>query len=180
MRAGRWLIAVITTRCERQRASAGHPPKAFVQHAHPLSLASNPSKSCRARYASAPLPRRRSTASMSAESGQAAGESWCGHELLNTVTTDWVDDHLGDPEVWRCSVFDRFLRFSPPRDCQVFIVLSFGVFGAYAVCMYPCVDMYQGCTFCAHFLPTFSMLPLSLVSRHRLDRPCVVWFGVHT
>lgn len=29
----------------------------------------------------------------------ANGESWCGHELLNTVTTDWVEDHLGDPEV---------------------------------------------------------------------------------
>ena len=144
MRAGRWLIAVITTRCGRQRASAGHPPKAFVQHAHPLSLASNPSKSCRARSASAaPLPRRRSTASMSAESGQAAGESWCGHELLNTVTTDWVDDHLGDPEVWRCSFFDRLLRFSPPRDCQVFHSCS-ALFWrrcerSMHVCMYPCV-----------------------------------------
>jgi len=44
---------------------------------------------------------------MSAEGGEANGESWCGHELLNTVTTDWVDDHLGDPEVTglSCCVF---------------------------------------------------------------------------
>lgn len=28
-----------------------------------------------------------------------AGESWCEHELLNTVTTAWVEDHLGDPEL---------------------------------------------------------------------------------
>lgn len=34
------------------------------------------------------------------------GESWCGHELHDTVTTDWVEDHLGDPDV------SMMLRFS--------------------------------------------------------------------
>ncbi|CAM9922641.1 unnamed protein product [Ascophyllum nodosum] len=31
--------------------------------------------------------------------GNVDGECWCGHELFNTVTTEWVQDHLHDPEV---------------------------------------------------------------------------------
>ena len=60
-----------------------------------------------------------------AEGGGGGGESWCGHELLNTVTTEWVKDHLYDPEVCpyiqlaRLSCFDTetkicFTRYLVP------------------------------------------------------------------
>lgn len=107
MRAGRWLVAVITTRCGRKHSPCGHALKAFVPRTNPMSLANNPC-CARGRVATAHAWRPRSTASMSAEGGVAGGESWGGHELLNTVTTDWVDDHLGDPEVGGRS-----------RDCHV-------------------------------------------------------------
>eukprot|EP00903_Cladosiphon_okamuranus_P010561 g9987.t1 len=42
--------------------------------------------------------------------GDAKGESWCGHELLNTVTTDWVEDHLGDPEVALVDIRGRVVK----------------------------------------------------------------------
>lgn len=34
-----------------------------------------------------------------AEGEGGGGECWCGHELFNTVTTEWVQDHMDDPEV---------------------------------------------------------------------------------
>eukprot|EP00752_Nemacystus_decipiens_P003376 g3123.t1 len=44
------------------------------------------------------------------KSGGVGGESWCGNELLNTVTTDWVEDHLGDPEVALVDIRGRVVK----------------------------------------------------------------------
>lgn len=38
---------------------------------------------------------------------ESRAESWCGHELFNTVTTDWVQDHLDDPEVCNLWMMDK-------------------------------------------------------------------------
>lgn len=47
------------------------------------------------------LPKTLAIVSMAQECADRGrdGESWCNHNLLNTVTTAWVEDNLHDPEV---------------------------------------------------------------------------------
>lgn len=105
MKAGGWLIAMATAPCGRNRASAvAASAKSFVYPTRTASRIRPPVDLRRCSSASrVPSRSSRSTSSMRTGSGGADGESWCGHELLNTVTTDWVEDHLGDPEV--CQLF---------------------------------------------------------------------------
>ncbi|CAB1107905.1 unnamed protein product [Ectocarpus sp. CCAP 1310/34] len=100
MGAVKWLLVAVTTSAGRRRVSAGPPAEAFVNHrllsSTPLRV--KPRLGCRL-LCSSTTPAasiRRSLTAVMATAG--AGESWCGHELLNTVTTAWVEDHLGDPE----------------------------------------------------------------------------------
>ena len=112
MRASRWLVAVATVPHGRNTcASPG--VLAFVNYAPGtrrtlLSSAAHSTttisvSSLRSGSSNSALLNRPSLSPcrpmMMSTSGGGGGESWCGHELLNTVTTDWVKDHLHDPEV---------------------------------------------------------------------------------
>lgn len=110
MRACRWLVAVTATSCGRHRASAGSPTNAFINFfATPYRSASRTSAVVRCSPAgasggiacasSSSAGNRPKTAAMSMDGDGGVRQSWCGHELLNTVTTDWVEDNLGNPEV---------------------------------------------------------------------------------
>lgn len=124
MRARRWIKAVTATSCGRHRATAGGlTTNAFVNFLAAPSRSSSRfsalprcssicvlSRGWKA-VASAAGGRRRTTA-ISMERDGEDRQSWCGHELLNTVTTDWVEDNLGNPEVCVCfltglSTFER-------------------------------------------------------------------------
>lgn len=101
MGAVRWLLVAVTTSAGRHRVSAGPPAEAFVNNRlqSSTSLRVQP-RLGRRLLCSSTTPAasiRRSRTAVMATAG--AGESWCGHELLNTVTTAWVEDHLGDPEL---------------------------------------------------------------------------------
>ena len=48
--------------------------------------------------------------------GNVDGECWCGHELFNTVTTEWVQDHLHDPEVSDVMYISRDCHDVPPTE----------------------------------------------------------------
>lgn len=118
MRACRWVVAVATTSC-RNSACASPCASAFVHYAprarraSPSSAASSTTSttafssyhsgsSIRAfpnRPGVSPCPAMLMSTSPGVEGGGGGGESWCGHELLNTVTTEWLKDHLHDPEV---------------------------------------------------------------------------------
>lgn len=101
MRAGRWLVAVVTTSCGRNPTSAAAAStKAFVHTSSSASRGRSLARRCSSTSrVSGGSSRSTPSSLMPMKSGDADGESWCGHELLNTVTTDWVEDHLGDPEV---------------------------------------------------------------------------------
>lgn len=114
MRAGRWALAVAAASCRHSpcaspRASAlvHYVPRA--PRASPSSATSSTTTSIiNSGYSNSAVPNRLGVSpcramlmstSPGAEGGGGGGESWCGHELLNTVTTEWVEDHLHDPEV---------------------------------------------------------------------------------
>ncbi|CAM9639914.1 unnamed protein product [Ectocarpus fasciculatus] len=98
MGPGRWFLVAVTTSVGRRRVSAGPPAEAFVNHRLLSSLLSSsaplrvhPRITRRLQCSSTTQPAasiiRHSRTAMATA---GAGESWCGHDLLNTVTTAWV------------------------------------------------------------------------------------------
>lgn len=122
MRGDRWVLAAITTSYRRQGstpstiAAFAHLPSPLLARASrpKISMLLSVSRFYSSRRISSSSSKRVPSSSSSstpscphtvvsatpvAEGGEGGGESWCGHELLNTVTTEWVQDHLDDPEV---------------------------------------------------------------------------------
>ncbi|CAM9286159.1 unnamed protein product, partial [Pylaiella littoralis] len=125
MRARRWIKAVTATSCGRHRATAGGlTTNAFVNFLAAPSRSSSRfsalprcSSTCvlsrgwkAVASAASAAGGRRSTTAISMERDGEDRQSWCGHELLNTVTTDWVEDNLGNPEVALVDIRGRVIK----------------------------------------------------------------------